>query len=382
MPNRWVLEIDLLGDGVYVPMAIGASSLQEAYSGGEQIITSSAGGAVTFQGGEGIDTATVFEIKNNASALTASITADGFGDFTALEILGSPLDTQYIYDNTTGGDPHIITDAAFPPFIIQSGTGDDSDPVLEVKDNAGEVKFQINGLGEGIFSSTQAGIGGVQIDPNGIQQNMLNMGLSIKANGTGSIAFGQPAGFWAINSTGKMSPVGAAQYQVPLNTAAFVVLGLAATGLFFRSTPIVGYAFTGLAGTDIFRGYVDLFGNRANEWYSRDGFSTSVTAAPILNANVNNWNLETAATGSGVVNISASVAVNVTGILAPAKGNSKERIIYNTSAFAITFKNTDVLSLAANRFQNTTNADIILAQHEGIAQRYDTINNIWRVNKL
>jgi hypothetical protein len=100
------------------------------------------------------------------------------------------------------------------------------------------------------------------------------------------------------------------------------------------------------------------------------GFSKGVNPAS-LSADQNNYN-----TGSnaGTIRLTASVAVNITGLLA---GNDLElKIIHNIGGNNITLKDESASSGAANRFALL--ADLVLATDGCVALQYDATSQRWR----
>lgn len=74
------------------------------------------------------------------------------------------------------------------------------------------------------------------------------------------------------------------------------------------------------------------------------------------------------------IRLAASTAVSLTGLLAGVDG--RRIMLHNTAAFAITLKDEDAGSAAANRF--TLNGDIALSQDQSIQVEYDGTTQRWR----
>ena len=101
-----------------------------------------------------------------------------------------------------------------------------------------------------------------------------------------------------------------------------------------------------------------------------------ITITPTaLAANTNNYN-PTGFAGAEVVRISASGAVDLTGLVAPTTG-SRLVILQNAGTEIITLKH-DVTSTAANRFLNSTTADISLGLSMALVYLYDDTLSRWR----
>ncbi len=101
--------------------------------------------------------------------------------------------------------------------------------------------------------------------------------------------------------------------------------------------------------------------------------------APILNADTHNWS-PTGLLAATVVLISASVPVNLTGIVAAGLDpHAKRKLLINVGAQPITLKNQDVNSSAANRFLLLGGSGDILLQ-SGDAQElyYVDSDQRWR----
>ena len=78
--------------------------------------------------------------------------------------------------------------------------------------------------------------------------------------------------------------------------------------------------------------------------------------------------------------LSASTPIAITG-LSVAQGDVTQRAIINTGASAITLSNQSASSAAANRFLNSTGADIVLIQNQAADLVYDAPAARWRVFK-
>jgi hypothetical protein len=93
-----------------------------------------------------------------------------------------------------------------------------------------------------------------------------------------------------------------------------------------------------------------------------------------LAVNTDDYNLADAQ----IARISASVAVDVTGI-ADGSGIDRHLWLVNVGTFAITLKNQDVSSAAANRIITGTGADLVMGADAAVHAYYDDITNRWRI---
>ncbi|MBL8000183.1 MAG: hypothetical protein JNL32_16290, partial [Candidatus Kapabacteria bacterium] len=105
-------------------------------------------------------------------------------------------------------------------------------------------------------------------------------------------------------------------------------------------------------------------------------YQTETTGS--FGADVNNYAISTAATH---YRISATSAINLTGIDATASGDGRMIILTNVSTFAITLKHQDAGSLSQNRFlfPGPSPADIVLAANGSVTLIYDTTSGAWRL---
>jgi hypothetical protein len=79
----------------------------------------------------------------------------------------------------------------------------------------------------------------------------------------------------------------------------------------------------------------------------------------------------------GIVRISSSAAVNITGFAATSGGDA--RMLSNVGSFAITLKHSDAASTAANRILCVGNADVVIAAGGSAVVYYDATDSRWRV---
>lgn len=102
-----------------------------------------------------------------------------------------------------------------------------------------------------------------------------------------------------------------------------------------------------------------------------------VNTASQIAADQNNY----APTKCGVQRWSSDASRSVTG-LSMSQATGETVIVYNVGSNSIVLVNESASSTAANRFTNTTGADITLAANEGARLDYDGTSARWRVSKL
>lgn len=95
-----------------------------------------------------------------------------------------------------------------------------------------------------------------------------------------------------------------------------------------------------------------------------------------LSANTNDYTPSGIATAA-VVRVSATGAVNLTGLKAATTRQMK--LLVNIGAFAITITHADALSSAANRFRCGGAVNITLAKLDAIWIYYDLASGVWQV---
>lgn len=169
-------------DWITIPR--GALTLDEAYEGGNAIDVD--GDAVIFQGGTGTDTDNIFEGKNNAGSITASLAADGDAVFNNIDptgvvtilddslVLRNPADTfGYIFStgaiaaNRTVSLPVLTANGTFA--FLEHGPASDNPQVWtgfnEVRGGAGTFYFG----DKSFFLGASSGSNNVGIDRDGAQ---------------------------------------------------------------------------------------------------------------------------------------------------------------------------------------------------------------------
>lgn len=100
--------------------------------------------------------------------------------------------------------------------------------------------------------------------------------------------------------------------------------------------------------------------------------ATAETTPAILGASQNDW--AGYSTGSIPTRVSASLAINITGLNA---GNDGSIIsLQNIGTFNITLTNEDAASAAANRF--ALGANLVLTPELAVLLRYDAVSSRWR----
>jgi hypothetical protein len=114
-------------------------------------------------------------------------------------------------------------------------------------------------------------------------------------------------------------------------------------------------------------------------WKDPSGIVVKLGSGPFarpaaLSANVNDWSPSPAGSCLGV---SASSAVNITGMIANTDGQN--RYLWNTGTQPITLTNQDVASVAANRWLTLTGASLVLAPKQAALATYDTTAGAWWV---
>lgn len=101
--------------------------------------------------------------------------------------------------------------------------------------------------------------------------------------------------------------------------------------------------------------------------------ATKPVAVTAFTANANNLAL---AAGE-LFHLSSDAARDLTGIVAGVGG--QQIVLVNTGSFAITLKHQSASSTAANRFLNSTGADIVLSPNETVAGYYDATTGRYRL---
>jgi len=121
----------------------------------------------------------------------------------------------------------------------------------------------------------------------------------------------------------------------------------------------------------------------ANTWtgtQTMGGMKVSSNAVAQLTANQNDWALSAS---NSYFFISADAARNVTGIAPGATPDGRMIVLVNVGAFAITLKNANAGSLAANRFNfvGGVDGDLIIAPNGTVTLIYDNVNTTkgWRL---
>lgn len=102
---------------------------------------------------------------------------------------------------------------------------------------------------------------------------------------------------------------------------------------------------------------------------------TGVITPTTLAADQNDYNPPGRATAT-VMRLSASVPVAITGFAAPNM-DGRLLFVHNLSTNAITLKHESALSLAANRFNFVTGADVVLQQYAVAILKYDITTQRW-----
>ena len=217
------------------------------------------------------------------------------------------------------------------------------------------------------------------IDWKSTSENLNTSGRVTSA----SLVVGTSPNLAAINTGGRLGFSGSGGYDVAIDGFAFVVSGFPSTGLQFALTGGIRYAFKELTGTDIFAGNVS---SGSSLWWARDGFATNGITPTTLAANQNNYSIEPVTGGGGVVRLSASTNVNITGFAAPGVGSSfrgKFVRVYNVGASnTITIGHQNTSSTAANRVISVTGANIAVGPGEGVDLWYDVTSSRYRAHKL
>lgn len=241
---------------------------------------------------------------------------------------------------------------------------------------------------DAVSGITQLDVDNLRLDGNTISSTNTNGNLTLAPNGTGNVgianaaitggaingtsigastrstgAFGGASNYASFSSGGNLIFFGLAQYLLNLDTFAFAVNGLPNTGIKFRFlTGVPGYVATDTIGVDVASLDMSGFESYAHAPYGFSSTSQDVTA---LAANTNNWNI-LSATGGRVRRISASSAVDVTGIAKPTNNRGVEIILDNTGANAITLKHLSGSSLSTSQFRLQAGADRVV-QPQGTA---------------
>lgn len=321
----------------------------------------------------------------NGQTGTVVLDADDIGDTSTTNkfVTAADLTTLSNTSGTNTGDQTITLTGD----VTGTGTGSFATTVTEMAvtqhvsaiDHDLLLNFSVNehidwtNATQNLLTTGSGQFGNIVVSANQIGNAVTNGNVTILGNGTGSVVFGQVAGFWTISSTGQLSPNGAAGYSVPINTRAFYGAGFPSTGLGFFTIGGARYAFFDLAGADLMA--VDVL-STYNTVYATNGFSQGAASPAAYGASQNNLSLAAA----GMYRLSASTPINITGFVAPTR--STTRTVFNIGANAITLTHQDAASTAANRILSVTGANIALAQNEGAQMMYDLTTQRWRAWKL
>jgi len=103
----------------------------------------------------------------------------------------------------------------------------------------------------------------------------------------------------------------------------------------------------------------------------------AVITPPIINTDENDYN-PTGLGTSSVLRLSSSVAISISGVLAPILSQFRELTIINVGTSAITLLNSSVLSVIGNRFLFPNNKDITIPENGMVHFQYDTTTSMWR----
>lgn len=120
----------------------------------------------------------------------------------------------------------------------------------------------------------------------------------------------------------------------------------------------------------------DLGGSYPSPTVSKSTTAFALDAAltpAALSTDQNDYNPGSLA-GANVLRLSASQAVNVTGLAGGASG--RVLVVHNTGSFSIVLKSQSSSSTAANRF--AFDADVTLAADQSVTLRYDATSSRWR----
>ena len=115
--------------------------------------------------------------------------------------------------------------------------------------------------------------------------------------------------------------------------------------------------------------------------FTLDGAISYGSESPAqLLGNTNDWSLAPNNAMRTIVLLDSDGAYNVTGIVSSFgfAQDGDQRTIINTSAFIMTFTNEDVLSVAANRFQNANSGPITIAPQGSVTYRYEGGVSRWQ----
>lgn len=102
--------------------------------------------------------------------------------------------------------------------------------------------------------------------------------------------------------------------------------------------------------------------------------SNSPTTLSAFSANQNDLALGS----GGVISISSSLAVDITGLVATSNGDA--RLLVNTGSFTITLKHNDTSSTAANRILGVTSKDVLVPPGGSVSVVYDGTASRWRAD--
>lgn len=118
-----------------------------------------------------------------------------------------------------------------------------------------------------------------------------------------------------------------------------------------------------------------------NEKSKRLWYASAILTPTQLTLSTNDW-APAGLAGALVVRISASGAINLTGIKNPETGTPRLLFLTNIGTQTITLKHGSASSVAANRFALPAAADRLLTQNAGALLQYDITDSVWRLLAL
>lgn len=265
--------------------------------------------------------------------------------------------------STTSTVVNEATDTTCFVTFVTAATGD-----LGIKSNTNFIYNSNTGL---VGITGALGVDNININGNSIISTDTNGNITIFPNGTGVTQIGASASNCAqVDSSGILTFIGTGEYRVGVNKPAFAAATAASAGLWFSATPS-RFNFRDTSGTEY-----AIF-HLTSAFDAIYGYSAPHTSPAQLTANTDNLDIGQA----GVIRLSSDASRNLTGIVAPAGPRGKFLLIYNVGSQNIVLIN-DATSTAANRFLNTSGANITLTPNQGAYCWYDITTARWRASQL
>lgn len=186
-------------------------------------------------------------------------------------------------------------------------------------------------------------------------------------NITSAGAIGTTSGRIVVTTTGGVLTTSATVSASSVSGLASIATSGSASDLSAGTVPTARLA-SGTASASTY-----LRGDQTWSTLAHSDVGNSPSTLTQFTAAQNNLSLGT----GGIVRISSSAAVNITGFAAASGGDA--RMLSNVGSFEITLKHSDAASTAANRILCVGNADFVIAAGGSAVIYYDETASRWRV---